>query len=202
MPKTRKEKEVAKAKLVDAFKAAKSVVFADYQGLKVAQADKLRKAAREANVDYLVAKKTLFTLAAKEAGYDLDARKFPGMMGGAFGLEDEVAPAKVLGDMTKVTSIKLVGGLFEGKMVDAEKVIALSKLPSRQQLLGQVVGTIYAPVSAFVRVLNAIRESMDGGSKAPEVPAAPVEEPKVEEKPVESAPEAPVAPAAEAPAAA
>ncbi len=202
MPKTRKEKEVAKAKLVDAFKAAKSVVFADYQGLKVAQADKLRKAAREANVDYLVAKKTLFTLAAKEAGYDLDARKFPGMMGGAFGLEDEVAPAKVLGDMTKVTSIKLVGGLFEGKMVDAEKVIALSKLPSRQQLLGQVVGTIYAPVSAFVRVLNAIRESMDGGSKAPEAPAAPVEEPKVEEKPVESAPEAPVAPAAEAPAAA
>lgn len=202
MPKTRKEKEVAKAKLVDAFKSAKSVVFADYQGLKVAQADKLRKAAREANVDYLVAKKTLFTLAAKEAGYDLDARKFPGMMGGAFGLEDEVAPAKVLGDMTKVTSIKLVGGLFEGKMVDADKVIALSKLPSRQQLLGQVVGTIYAPVSAFVRVLNAIRESMDGGSKTSEAPAAPIEESKVEEKPVESAPEAPVAPAAEAPAAA
>ncbi|MBI5654728.1 50S ribosomal protein L10 [Candidatus Uhrbacteria bacterium] len=202
MPKSRKQKEDAKAKLVDAFKKAKSVVFADYQGLKVAQADKLRKAARESNVDYLVAKKTLFTLAAKEAGYDLDARKFPGMMGGAFGLEDEVAPAKVLGDMTKETSIKLVGGLFEGQMVDADKVIALSKLPSRQQLLGQVVGTIYAPVSAFVRVLNAIRESMDGGSKALEAPAAPVAEPKVEEKPVESAPEAPVAPAAEAPAAA
>lgn len=202
MPKTRKQKEDAKAKLVDAFKKAKSVVFADYQGLKVAQADKLRKAARESNVDYVVAKKTLFTLAAKEAGYDLDARKFPGMMGGAFGLEDEVAPAKVLGDMTKDTSIKLVGGLFEGQMVDAEKVIALSKLPSKQQLLGQVVGTIYAPVSAFVRVLNAIRESMDGGSKTSEAPAAPAEEPKVEEKPVESAPEAPAAPAAEAPAAA
>ncbi len=208
MPKTRQEKEAIKAKLVAAFKKAKSVVFADYQGLKVAQADTLRKKAREAEVEYQVAKKSLMTLAAKEAGFELNAKQFPGMLGAAFGTTDEVAPAKVLGDMGKDTSLKLVGGIFEGQVVGAEKVQALSKLPSKQQLLGQVVGTMYAPVSAFVRALNAIRESLEKGSPAPAAaPAAP----EAKEEPVaapvaESAPEAPSAPAetpaADAPAAA
>lgn len=202
MPKTRQEKEAIKAKLLAAFKKAKSVVFADYQGLKVAQADKLRKKAREADVEYLVAKKSLMNLAAKEAGYELDVKQFPGMLGAAFGTQDEVAPAKVLGDMGKDTSLKLVGGIFEGQVVDKEKVNALSKLPSKQQLLGQVVGTMYAPVSAFVRALNAIRESMEKGNPA----AAPASSEPAKEEPAapvaESAPEAPAAPAADAPAAA
>lgn len=204
MPKTRQEKEAIKAKLVAAFKKAKSIVFADYQGLKVAQADTLRKKAREADVEYLVAKKSLMNLAAKEAGYELDVKKFPGMLGAAFGTQDEVAPAKVLGDMGKDTSLKLVGGIFEGQVVNQEKVSALSKLPSKQQLLGQVVGTMYAPVSAFVRALNAIKESLEKGSPAP---AAPEAKEEAAAAPVaESAPEAPSAPAetpaADAPAAA
>jgi large subunit ribosomal protein L10 len=161
MPKTRQEKASIKDRLVKEFKGAKSVVFADYQGLTVGKADELRKKTRAANVHYVVAKKSLFTLAAKEAGYDLNAKQFPGMLGAAFGTEDEVAPAKALGDMTKSAGIKLVGGIFEGVSVGAEKVIALSKLPSKKELLGQVVGTIYAPVSAFVRALNAIRESKE-----------------------------------------
>lgn len=208
MPKTRQEKEAIKAKLVAAFKKAKSVVFADYQGLKVAQADTLRKKAREAEVEYQVAKKSLMTLAAKEAGFELNAKQFPGMLGAAFGTTDEVAPAKVLGDMGKDTSLKLVGGIFEGQVVGADKVQALSKLPSKQQLLGQVVGTMYAPVSAFVRALNAIRESLEKGSPAPAAaPAAPEAKEEPAAAPVaESAPEAPSAPAetpaADAPAAA
>jgi len=193
MPKSRQQKEMTKQQLVKEFKDAKSVVFADYQGLKVAQADKLRKQARAAGVDYVVAKKSLLTLAAKEAGYELNAKQFPGMLGAAFGKEDEVAPAKVLGDASKDTTIKLVGGIFEKQIVDAAKVTMLSKLPSKQQLLGQVVGTMYAPVSAFVRALNAIKEALEKGS-----PAA-----KAEDKPAETPmPETPVAPPAEAPAAA
>lgn len=196
MAKSRQQKELTKEQLSAAFKSAKSVVFADYQGLKVPQADTLRKKAREANVQYIVAKKSLITLAAKEAGITLDAKSFPGMIGAAFGLEDEVAPAKILGDMGKQSTLKLVGGVFEGAIVDAEKVNALSKLPSKQQLLGQLVGTIYAPVSAFVRALNAIAEK--GGKPAtPAAEPAPVQE----AAPVAEAP-APEAPAAEAPAAA
>ncbi len=157
MAKNRQQKEVTKEQLVKAFKAAKSVIFIDYQGLKVSKADELRKKAREGNVQYIVAKKTLLTLAAKEAGFEVNAKQFPGMIGAAFGIEDEIAPAKIVGEI-KGTTIKLVGGIFEGKAIAADKAIALSKLPSKQQLLGQVVGTIYAPVSAFVRTLNAIAE--------------------------------------------
>lgn len=166
MPKTRQQKSEVKDRLTKEFKDATSVVFADYQGLTVAQATDLRKKMREAGVDYIVAKKTLFTIAAKDAGYDLDAKTFPGMLAAAFGREDEVAPAKVLGDMAKTTSVKLVGGIFERSVVGAEKVVALSKLPSKKELLGQVVGTIYAPVSAFVRALNAVREKREGAPAA------------------------------------
>ncbi|MDQ7815084.1 MAG: 50S ribosomal protein L10 [Patescibacteria group bacterium] len=215
MPKTRQQKEVAINDLVKEFKEAKSVVFADYQGLTVAKADELRNKARESGVRYMVAKKTLLSKAAKLAGFDLDTSKLTGMLGAAFGKEDEVAPAKVLGDMTKDTPIKLVGGIFEGQVVGADKAIALSKLPSKQQLLGQLVGTMYAPVSAFVRALNAIRESMEKGSpvvtetvvseEKAEEPKA--EEPKAEEKPVEPTADAvptetSEAPATDAPAAA
>ncbi len=198
MPKTRQQKEAEISDLVQEFKGAKSVVFADYQGLTVAKADELRNKARESGVRYLVAKKTLLSKAAKQAGFELDTSKLTGMLGAAFGKEDEVAPAKVLGDMTKDTPIKLVGGIFEGQVVGADKAIALSKLPSKQQLLGQLVGTMYAPVSAFVRALNAIRESMEKGSPAaaevttpeekkeePKAEEKSVEEPKTEEKPAE-----------------
>lgn len=164
MSKTREQKSAVVERLTKEFKVAKSAILADYQGLTVAKVDELRKKMREAGVTYIVAKKTLLSKAAHEAGYDLNAKQFPGMLGVAFGLEDEVAPAKVLGDMTKGTTLKLVGGIFEGAVVAQEKVVALSKLPSKKQLLGQVVGTIYAPVSAFVLALNAIKESRE---KAP-----------------------------------
>jgi len=186
MAKSRQQKSSTVEKLVDAFKRAKSVAFANYKGLTVAQADELRKKAREAGVEYVVAKKTLVTKAAKEAGYDVNAKSFEGMIGAAFGTADEVAPAKVIGDLSKSTSISLVGGIFDGAAVDAAKVTALSKLPGKKDLLGTVVGTIYAPVSAFVRVLNALREQRDAGTPAPaaetpakteEAPAAPVAEP-------------------------
>ena len=170
MPKTRQQKEVIKERLQGEFKKAKSVMFADYQGLTVAQADTLRKATRDVGVTYVVAKKSLFTRAAKDAGIDLDAKQFPGMLGAAFGMEDEIAPAKVLGDIAKTTSLKLVGGIFEGQMIDKEKATALSKLPSKHDLLGMLVGTMYAPVSAFVRALNAIAEK--NGKPVAEAPAA------------------------------
>lgn len=204
MPKTRQQKADVIDRLEREFKGAKSAVFADFQGVTVAKADELRKKMRESNVNYVVAKKSLITRAAKNAGHDLNAKSFPGMLGVAFGLEDEIAPAKVLGDISKTTTLKLVGGIFEGAVVTQEKVVALSKLPSKLELLAKVVGTIYAPVSAFVRVLNAVKESQEKDAPAPapvaEAPAAPVAEaPAPEAAPVVETP-AEAAPAAEAPA--
>jgi large subunit ribosomal protein L10 len=214
MAKTRDQKSEALQKLTSGFQNAKSVAFADYRGLTVPQVDELRGKMREANVEYVVAKKTLINRAAKEAGIELDAKQYEGMIGLAFGIEDEVAPAKVLGDMSKTTSVQILGGIFEGEVVGQDKMVSLSKLPGKLELLGTVVGTIYAPVSSFVRVLDAIRKAHESSSAeatedkpaeaapaeeaaAPESSEAPAEEPAQEsESPAEAVPE----PAAEAPA--
>ncbi|MEN9557725.1 MAG: ribosomal protein [Candidatus Parcubacteria bacterium] len=173
-------------RLTKAFKGAKAVTFADYKGLTVPQVDALRGKAREAGVEYIVAKKTLLTRAAKDAGYDLDAKTMPGMLGAAFSADDEVASAKILGDASKGTSLTLVGGIFEGAFVPKEKVDALSKLPGKHDLLGMLVGTLNGLPAALVRALNAIREQK--------------EEPKTEDAaPAEAAP-APAETPAEAPA--
>jgi large subunit ribosomal protein L10 len=88
------------------------------------------------------------------------------MVGAAFAHEDEMAPAKIIGDAGKEAPIKLVGGIFDGKAVDASYAIALSKLPSKQALLGQFLSVLNAPSSAFVRVLNAHKEKQEGGAAA------------------------------------
>jgi len=181
MPKTREQKSVVVERLTASFKGAKAVTFADYKGLTVPQADELRQKAREAGVEYVVAKKTLITRAAKDAGYELDAKSMPGMLGAAFSAEDEVAPAKVLGDMGKATTLTLVGGIFDGEAVSKEKVEALSKLPGKKDLLAMLVGTLNGVPGAFVRALNAIREQKEAGAPAPAPEAAPVEAVPAEE---------------------
>ncbi|MHB8830881.1 MAG: 50S ribosomal protein L10 [Patescibacteria group bacterium] len=156
MAKSKQQKADTKDKLAKLFKDSSSVVFADYQGLTVSKADKLRKQTREQGVTYIVAKKSIISLAAKEAGLEVDVKSMPGMIGVAFGTQDEIAPAKLLGDMTKETPIKLVGGIFDKKSLPKEQVIALSKLPGKQQLLGMLVSVIAGPMSGFVRALDAI----------------------------------------------
>ena len=72
----------------------------------------MRTKTREHNVEYVVAKKTLLARAAKNAGYELNLKSLPGMIGAAFGREDEIAPA-VLGDLSKQAPLKLVGGILK-----------------------------------------------------------------------------------------
>ena len=205
MPKSRSQKNEEVAALASALKEAKSVAFSDFQGMTVSNITDLRKKMFNEGVRYIVAKKTLLSVAAKEAGFDVDFKSFPGMIGAAVGTQDEMAPAKLTGEAGKDQPIKLVGGIFDGQIVNAEYVNKLSKLPSRSQLLGQLLSVLNGPTSAFVRLLNAYKEEQEKGSPAP-APAAPVAEvvaePVVEAPaPTETASEAPAEPAPEAPAA-
>ncbi len=194
MPKTRQQKEVIVKELSKLFKESPSVVFANYQGLSVPQADELRDKMFESNVTYMVAKKTLINRAAQEAGFELDSKQFPGMLGLAFGTEDEVTPAKILGDISKDTSLELVGGLFNGSVVTQEYVVSLSKLPGRTQLYGMFVNVINGPVSGFVRALDAIRAKKEEEEGAPAPAEAPAKEaPKAEETPTPADPPTPEA---------
>lgn len=154
MPKTKVQKEATLTQLVSSLEKSKGVVFANFQGLKVKESEALRKLCREQNVEFLAVKKTLLKKALAEVGKDVDTKSFQGGVATVFGYEDEVAPAQIIAKFAKDHEIvKIFGGLLEGNVIDGGKVTALSKLPSKQQLLGQLVGTLNAPVSGFVNVL-------------------------------------------------
>ena len=155
MAKSRKQKELTLGGLTEQLGKAKSVVFADVKGLTVKDATELRNKARKENVGVLVAKKTLMRLAFKEAGYDgIDPGALQGSLVMVTGFDDEVAPAKLAAEFAKDhEALKIVAGVLERKLVDAAAITALSKLPSKQELIAKLVGSINAPLSGFVNVL-------------------------------------------------
>lgn len=155
MPKSRQQKEVTVKSLLDVLKAGKSAVFANFQGLTVAQSEELRKNCRAEGVQMLAAKKTLVRRVFEELGVkDVDPKAFAGGVASFIGTADEVAPAKLVNAFGKThEAVVIFGGLLEGKYITSASVKSLAALPSKQQLLGQLVGTLNAPVSGFVNVL-------------------------------------------------
>jgi len=154
MAKTRQQKETNVQTLLDGIKAAKGVVFANFQGLKVSESEQLRGLCREQNIDYIASKKTLLKKALANAGFEIDTKSFEGGMAIVLGREDEVAPAQIIAKFAKAHEVvRIFGGILEGQFIDAAKVTALSKLPGREQLLSQLVGALNAPLSGLVNVL-------------------------------------------------
>ncbi|MBI5023370.1 MAG: 50S ribosomal protein L10 [Candidatus Magasanikbacteria bacterium] len=154
MPKTRDEKTQIVADLTKTFKEMKSAVFADFKGLKVKDITELRRLCQGQKISYGVAKKTLIRLAAKDAGLDFNPDSMDGSYAMACGLEDEVAPAKMLADFAKKhEALKILGGILEGKTVDKTAIGFLAKLPSKPELLAKLVGSLQSPISGLVNVL-------------------------------------------------
>lgn len=155
MAKSRKQKELTLGELTAQLGKAKSVVFADVTGLNVKDATELRNKARKENLGVLVAKKTLMRLAFKEAGYEgVDPTGLQGSLVMVTGFDDEVAPAKLAAAFAKDhEALKIVSGVLERKLVPTADIVALSKLPSKQELVAKLVGSINAPLSGFVNVL-------------------------------------------------
>jgi large subunit ribosomal protein L10 len=203
---TRDQKTAILDELKQKFQDAKGIVFAQYRGLSVEDAQELRRGLRESNVDYKVAKKTLIKLAAKEMDYDIPEEVMDGPIGVAFGFDDEIVAAqKIYEFVKKFESLSIMGGFMEGKAIDAEVVKQLASIPSRDVLLAQMMGSMMSPLTGFVgigngvtggfvRVLNAYREQREEGGETP----PPAEEPKAEAKPEETVEEAPAEKAEEA----
>jgi len=162
MAKSRQRKESEVNNFTEGFKNAKATVFADISALKVVDVSAFRRSAKTEDISISSAKKTLLRRALKDAGIeavDVDALK--GSVSMLFGMGDEIAPAKALEALRKNhESVKVLGGLLEGKWMTSEQIIALAKLPSKQQLIAQVVGTIRAPLSGFVNVLAGNARSL------------------------------------------
>jgi large subunit ribosomal protein L10 len=155
MAKTKQQKQQTVKDLTERLKKAKSLVFFNFDNLKVKEVEELRKNCRVENVDYLVAKKTLMKIAFKEAGItEVDPKTFDKGVAIAFGYGDEVAPARIVQDFAKEhEALYTVGGVLEDKYVNRDKILELAKLPSKDELLAKVVGSIKAPVSGFVNAL-------------------------------------------------
>jgi large subunit ribosomal protein L10 len=134
---------------------SKSVILADYRGLNVMEVTELRKKLREAGVEYRVVKNTLTSRAAKAANIDGLDQFLSGPTALAFGIDDVVAPAKILADFAKDhKKLELKGGVLEGKVIDLDAVKQLANLPSREVLLGQLAGMLQAPMRGLVTVLS------------------------------------------------
>lgn len=156
MAKTRAKKETEVLALTQDLRKMKAAVFADLSGLKVLESVDLRRKSRKEDVGVRSAKKTLWKIALKEAGVaGVDVKSLPGSASLLMGFGDEIAPAKVLETFRKDhEKVVVLGGLLESKWLSANEVKALAKLPSKQELIARVVGSIRAPLSGLVNVLQ------------------------------------------------
>jgi len=154
MAQTKQQKEALIKSLADKLKASKAVVFSDYKGLKVKDFTLLRRELSAAGIEIQVLKKTLINRAFQDAGIEMDVKKLEGQIAIAISSGDEVAAAKIIAKAAKANeNLKIAGGILGVKELSAAEVNALAKLPSKEELLGQLVGTLNAPISGFVNVL-------------------------------------------------
>ena len=159
MNKNSKEQLVAElaSKLAD----AKASFLADYRGLDVEQVNNLRGELRKAGVEYQVVKNTLLKLAARNTGAACLEPHLQGPTAIAIAGDDPVAPAKVLAGFAKANDkFELKGAALDGKLLSIEDIKALAELPSREELLAKMLGSMGAPVSNFVGVLAAVPRSL------------------------------------------
>ena len=135
---------------------AQSIVVAEYRGIDVGSITVLRKTAREQGVYLRVLKNTLVRRSVTDTPFDGISEQLTGPLLYAIS-KDPVAAAKVLSDFAKTNDkIVLKAGALPGSVLDAEGVKALAKMPSREELLAKLLGTMQAPVAKFVRTLNEV----------------------------------------------
>lgn len=173
-------------------KDAQSVVLVDYRGLTVEQDTQLRKAMREAGVVYKVYKNTMMNFAFKGTDYEALAPYLEGPSAVAIAKDDATAPARILGKYAKdIEALEIKGGVVEGIAYDAKGISAIASIPSREELLSKLLGSLQSPITNLARVLNQVAEKGGAGE------AAPAEEVKAEEAKAEAPAEEAAAPAEE-----
>ena len=159
--KARKEELVAQ--YVEQLQASQGIILAEYHGLRVAGMEQLRRSLREGDIAFSVIKNRLFLLALGEVGLEVPREWLQGPTTAAF-CHDEMPPAaKLVGDFASDSeAFSIKGGLLGTQVLSAEDVHALGKLPSREVLLAQVLGTINAPASQIAGVVaNGVRQVLN-----------------------------------------
>jgi large subunit ribosomal protein L10 len=200
----REQKATAVAEIAEQIKESEAVFAVDYRGITVAQVAELRTKLRDSDATFRVVKNTLTERAADQADAEALKALLEGPTALTFVRGDAAAAAKTIADFQRSTNGELLpfkGGLMEGNALDAEQISAISKLPSRQVLYGQLVGVVASPITGLARSLNGLVSGLAialGGvlekKESGEVPAGAA--PAAAES---STPEAAAEPAAEEP---
>ncbi len=167
---SRDKKNELVAEFTELLTNAKTTAFATYQGLSVADIQKLRADARENGVVIKVVKNRLVrvVLTGIDAYKDADSSSLTGQLLYAFGVEDEVAPAKVLSEFAKTNPALVLAGGFslEGGLLSADDVKALAALPSKSQLIGEVIAQLLSPVHDVTGALSGNLHALLDGVEA------------------------------------
>jgi large subunit ribosomal protein L10 len=161
------EKAQTIAYLAQKLRESKGAVLLDYRGLTVSGITALRRELKAHEVDFHVAKNTLLRLAAESAEVEIAPDLLIGPTAVAFGLQDEVTPARLLSEFVRrnrVVSIK--GGVVGGRSMNAAQITRVAELPSRDQLLAQLLGVMQAPMSKTLSVLQAPAREVAGLAQA------------------------------------
>lgn len=150
------QKQAVVAEVAAQVAEAQSIIIAENRGVSVADMTQLRAKAREAGVYFKVVKNTLVRRAVADTPFAALAEKMSGPL--TYGISsDPVAAAKVLNDFAKGNEkFVVVGGAMSGQLMSVEEVKALASLPSRDELIAKLLGTMQAPVVKFVRTLNEV----------------------------------------------
>jgi len=152
---TKAQKQKILDDLKDKVARQKAMVFADFKGLKVKDLSALRREMKKQKCELKVAKKTLISAALKANNFEVDVKKLEGEIALGLGYQDETLPFRLLYEFSKKhENLKVLGGLFGQEIINKEKAIFLGQLPGREELLARLVGTMKAPVSGMVNVLQ------------------------------------------------
>ena len=162
--------------IAENIKDAQSVVLVDYRGLTVAQDTQLRKQLREAGITYKVYKNTLMNFAFKGTEFESLSDSLEGPNAIAISKDDATAPARVLAQFAKTApALEIKAGVVEGNFYDTEAMKEISGIPSREELLSKLLGSIQSPITNFARVIKQIAEKDGEAAPAEEAPAAEAE---------------------------
>lgn len=183
MNENKKVKVAAVKEVAEKLKASKAVVVAEYAGLTVKEIQELRHHLHESGVELKVYKNRLFKIAANNAGHNLD-KHLVGPNLYAFGMDDEISPAKILVEFSKNhPSLKLKGGIYEGKVIDDQGIAEIASLPSLHEALTMLATSLLAPVSQMGKGLFLLVDEgkLSGSATKHEVKSETHTETKTEE---------------------
>ena len=159
---TKQRKQEIVSELVEKFRNASGFYLVDFAGMKVSDSIRIRREFKKLSVDYRVAKNTLIQLAMKEVGeYQIPSEVFTGQTAIIFGYSDPVSPAKTLKEqIDKFTKPLFKGAYIDGQFFDDKQLKKIASLPTKQDMMASIVGSLHAPISGIVDSINVVMRDL------------------------------------------